>query len=134
MEDDKNTVNTTRQTLREAEKALANAVTRELRQTSEFKTSFDEFVHEIKTPLNAILGYVDMIRQQTFGPLGDERYNEYIDIIHQSGTHVLGMCNQFAREATEKTEIVVEQIDTSAMINGVKKLFQPMAHNRNINL
>lgn len=45
--------------------------------------------HEMKTPLNAILGFTDAIREETFGPIGNDRYKEYIDDIHNSGQHLM---------------------------------------------
>lgn len=47
--------------------------------------------HEMKTPLNAILGFTDAIREETFGPLGHDRYREYIDDIHNSGQHLMAL-------------------------------------------
>lgn len=49
--------------------------------------------HDLRTPLNSILGFSDMIRSQTFGPLGNARYAVYVDNIHASGTHLLGLVN-----------------------------------------
>lgn len=44
--------------------------------------------HELKTPLNAIMGFAETMRTETFGPLGHEKYNEYADLIHSSGGHL----------------------------------------------
>jgi len=49
--------------------------------------------HEMKTPLNAILGFTDAIREETFGPLGHDRYREYVNDIHCSGQHLLALIN-----------------------------------------
>ena len=45
--------------------------------------------HELRTPLNAIIGFSDIIRQQLFGPIENEKYREYIDLIHDSGSLLL---------------------------------------------
>lgn len=47
--------------------------------------------HEMKTPLNAIMGFADSMREETFGPLGDERYKEYLNHIHASGGHLMDL-------------------------------------------
>ena len=47
--------------------------------------------HELRTPLNAILGYSELMRMQTFGPLGQQRYVEYCEDIHQSGELLLSV-------------------------------------------
>ncbi|MET0547278.1 MAG: HAMP domain-containing sensor histidine kinase [Caulobacterales bacterium] len=47
-----------------------------------------ELAHELKTPLNAIIGFADVMRQSVFGKLPD-KYAEYVETIHQSGRHML---------------------------------------------
>jgi two-component system cell cycle sensor histidine kinase PleC len=49
--------------------------------------------HEFRTPLNAILGFADVLKQQYFGSLGDERYQEYVNYICTSGEHQLALVN-----------------------------------------
>lgn len=49
--------------------------------------------HDLRTPLNSILGFADMMRSRTFGPLGHAKYDEYIANIHASGTLLLGLVN-----------------------------------------
>lgn len=44
--------------------------------------------HELKTPLNAILGFADAMGEETFGPLGHEKYREYARDIKSSGSHL----------------------------------------------
>jgi len=45
--------------------------------------------HEMKTPLNAMMGFADAMRAETFGPLGHEKYDEYAGLIHSSGAHLI---------------------------------------------
>lgn len=45
--------------------------------------------HEFRTPLNAIIGFSELITSQAFGPLGTPRYGEYARDIHSSGLHLL---------------------------------------------
>ncbi len=47
--------------------------------------------HELRTPLNAIIGFSELIGQHTFGPLTPARYGEYVEDIHASGKHLLGL-------------------------------------------
>jgi len=49
--------------------------------------------HDLRTPLNAILGFSEIMKHGTFGPLGDTRYEEYIQLIHDSGQQLVGMVN-----------------------------------------
>ena len=45
----------------------------------------------MRTPLNAIIGFSEMMVGQVFGDLGDERYVKYAEHIHTSGRHLLGV-------------------------------------------
>ncbi len=49
--------------------------------------------HELRTPLNAVLGFSEAMRQRIMGPLGHQRYDEYVEDIHASGEHLLHLIN-----------------------------------------
>lgn len=49
--------------------------------------------HELRTPLNAIQGFSEMMKVKTFGPLGSEKYEEYVGHIHSSSEHLLNLVN-----------------------------------------
>ena len=57
---------------------------------SRSKTNFlAHLSHDIRTPLNHIIGFADMMRHQAYGPLGDPRYADYVQSIKSSGEHLL---------------------------------------------
>lgn len=60
------------------------------RAKSEFLANMS---HELRTPLNAILGFAEILRDQMIGPIGNQRYAEYAQDIHESGTHLLEIIN-----------------------------------------
>jgi signal transduction histidine kinase len=49
--------------------------------------------HEIRTPLNAIIGFSEILTEETFGPMGHQRYGEYSALIYRSGKHLLDLIN-----------------------------------------
>lgn len=49
--------------------------------------------HELKTPLNAVLGFSEIIRDEVLGPVGHDAYRDYAGDIHQSGTRLLAIIN-----------------------------------------
>jgi len=61
--------------------------------------------HELRTPLNAILGFSEMLAGEMFGPLGNQRYVDYVKIIHDSGRHLLEVINEISisRSSTPAT-------------------------------
>ncbi len=50
--------------------------------------------HELRTPLNAIIGFSEMMMKETFGPLGNEKYTEYMEDVHTSARHLLEIINE----------------------------------------
>ena len=57
---------------------------------SRSKTNFlAHLSHDIRTPLNHIIGFAELMKHQTYGPLGDDRYADYVQSIKQSGEHLL---------------------------------------------
>ena len=68
--------------------ATAAAANEENRMKSEFLANMS---HELRTPLNAILSFSDTMRSKMFGPLGVDRYRDYLNDIWDSGQHLLGI-------------------------------------------
>jgi two-component system cell cycle sensor histidine kinase PleC len=54
------------------------------------KTAFlAHLSHDIRTPLNHIIGFAELMRQQTYGALGDARYINYVEAVKGSGERLL---------------------------------------------
>ena len=49
--------------------------------------------HEFRTPLNAIIGFSDLIRSEAHGPIGNGLYKEYLQDIMMSGNLLLALIN-----------------------------------------
>ena len=45
--------------------------------------------HELRTPLNAVIGFSEVMALEMFGPLGNERYQEYVRHIRDSAGDLL---------------------------------------------
>ncbi|MCB1452900.1 MAG: PAS domain S-box protein, partial [Rhizobiaceae bacterium] len=76
-----------------AEEELTEARAAAERASSQ-KTEFLARVsHEIRTPLNAIIGFSELMIDEKFGPIGSERYRDYLNDINRSGNHVLDLVN-----------------------------------------
>jgi signal transduction histidine kinase len=70
--------------------------------------------HELRTPLNAILGFSEIIQKQMFGPIGDDRYREFIDDIHSSGRHLLEIISNIldlTKVDSGRLELDEEEVD-----------------------
>ena len=49
--------------------------------------------HELRTPLNAVIGFSELMHSELYGPLGDAKYREYAQLVHDAGAHLLDLIN-----------------------------------------
>ena len=47
----------------------------------------------MRTPLNAIIGFSEVMMEERFGPIGNDRYRQYLRDIHASGEHIMSLVN-----------------------------------------
>lgn len=45
--------------------------------------------HDLRTPLNAVIGFSEVMSLEMFGPLGNERYQDYVRHINESAADLL---------------------------------------------
>jgi two-component system cell cycle sensor histidine kinase PleC len=80
-------------TIRQEQRLLARRYHEEklkAEAASRSKTNFlAHLSHDIRTPLNHIIGFAELMRHQTYGPLGDARYADYVQSIKASGEGLL---------------------------------------------
>jgi PAS domain S-box-containing protein len=62
-------------------------------------TFFTELSHELRSPLNAVIGFAELIEQQMVGPVGTAAYLEYATDIQSSARHLLGLINDILDHA-----------------------------------
>jgi PAS domain S-box-containing protein len=76
-----------------AERALRAAL-RQAELANRAKAAFlAAMSHELKTPLNAVLGFSEIIRDEILGSVGQPAYREYAADIHASGVRLLAIIN-----------------------------------------
>jgi len=80
-----------------ARKTSEEAVLRILRESREAARTKAAFLasmsHELKTPLNSVIGFADIMCQQMFGPIENEKYRSYLVDIHENGKLLLHKIN-----------------------------------------
>lgn len=110
------------------EVAAAEAARRGAEEQSRANSRFlAEMSHELKTPLNAILGFSEVIRDQALGAIGNERYASYAADIHASGAHLLALINDvldFSRIEAGKVELNCTCITLSELFEDVLGQFE----------
>ena len=49
--------------------------------------------HEVRTPLYSIIGFSEVMMEEQYGPIGNERLREYLKDIHASGDQLMSLVN-----------------------------------------
>lgn len=86
--------------------------------------------HELRTPLNAMIGFADMMREEMFGPMGDEKYHEYAELIGDSGRHlvaVIGDVLDLSKIEARKYALDIARVDLAAIVDSAMKIVGPQA-------
>jgi signal transduction histidine kinase len=73
------------------QKRLAHKVTRAEEADLAKSVFLADISHQLRTPLNAIIGFSEILKDETFGPLGNQQYQSYVEDIHHSGRRVLAI-------------------------------------------
>ncbi len=75
--------------------AVQRAMRKALTEAEESNRSKSAFLaamsHELKTPLNAVLGFSEIIKDEMLGPISPPKYRSYANDIHASGTKLLAI-------------------------------------------
>ncbi len=93
--------------------------------------------HELRTPLNAINGFSEMIANEVYGSLGDNRYKGYAEDILESGQHLLDMINDIldmAKIEAGKMQISRRPIDPSDAVDSAVRLIRRRASDKKVAL
>ncbi|MBV8936814.1 MAG: PAS-domain containing protein [Alphaproteobacteria bacterium] len=104
------------------------------RAKSEFLANMS---HELRTPLNAIIGFSEIIAHELFGPLGNEKYLDYMKDIHQSSLHLLSIINDvldMSKIEAGKLELSREPLNVRSLIGEVIRMVRERAESRGIRL
>ena len=122
---------------REAELALTEAKDRAEHANRAKDAFLANMSHEFRTPLNAVIGFSDVLRQELMGPLGSARYRDYADDINASGSHLLTLVNDIldvAKLGTSHIELVDETVDCAVVTADCLRLVKQQARNSGVEL
>jgi PAS domain S-box-containing protein len=87
--------------------------------------------HEIRTPLNAIIGFSEVMMAERFGPVGSERYREYLKDIHASGGHLLSLINDLldlSKIEAGRLELTFASVSLNDLTQQCVAIMQPQAN------
>ncbi len=93
--------------------------------------------HELRTPLNAIIGFSEMMQRQLLGPIGTEKYLDYIKGIRESGEHLLDLITDIldmSKIEAGKYQLVTEEVNICKVIQLSMHMMEGRALDNNLKL
>jgi PAS domain S-box-containing protein len=118
-----------------SEEELINAK----RAAEKASTAKSEFLakisHEIRTPLNAIIGFSEVMMDERFGPVGNERYRQYLKDIHTSGGHLISLLNDLldlSKIEAGKLDLTFVSVNLNDMVQQCVAIMQQQANRERV--
>lgn len=115
-----------------------NDTMQRLERASRAKSDFlARMSHDFRTPLNAILGFSELIRDEIMGPVGNQTYADYAADIHASGSHLLDLVNEvldLAKIEAGQFRLEPAPVDVRAAIIDAVRVASPQAARKHIRI
>lgn len=107
------------------ELTAANA---ELRRIDEIKSNFISIAaHELNNPLGAIIGYVEMLIDEIYGPVSEKQL-ETLHLVHRAGAYLSTIIKDFldvARIDAGRVELTLRPTDLLVLTDDVAVQYKP---------
>jgi PAS domain S-box-containing protein len=91
--------------------------------------------HEVRTPLNTVLGFSEVMMEERFGPIGNERYRGYVKDIHAAGGHLVSLINDLldlSKIEAGKLDLAFASVNLNGLVQQCVALLQPQANRERI--
>ena len=110
---------------------------RQLEIANKHKSEFlANMSHELRTPLNAIIGFSEVLQEKLFGDL-NEKQQDYLNDIHSSGKHLLGLINDIldlSKVEAGRMELDLASFDVASALSNAMTLVRERAQRHNVAL
>ncbi|WP_374442428.1 ATP-binding protein [Stella sp.] len=86
--------------------------------------------HDLRTPLNAMIGFSEMMRSETWGPIGNPRYRKYVEHIHESGLLLAEIVNgvlDLSKIEAGRRELTIRRLEWVHVGEACMRLVSPQA-------
>lgn len=96
-----------------------------------------KLAHEIRTPLSAIVVAAEIMREERFGEIANERYRNYSSDIHDNARHALEVINRLLGDGNADapaTTLKPEELDLNALADSSVSAMRPLAEEAGLSL
>jgi signal transduction histidine kinase/CheY-like chemotaxis protein/CHASE3 domain sensor protein len=108
----------------------------ELLESNQHKSTFlTNMSHELRTPLTSILGFSELLRDDKTGRFEAGTQHRFLDQIHTSGQHLLGLINDLldlSKIEAGQMNLHLERIALAESIQNVLSTAEPLARSKDI--
>jgi len=120
-------------------KRSAEELTSAKQAAEKASTAKSEFLakisHEIRTPLNAIIGFSEVMMDERLGPVGNERYRQYLRDIHAAGGHLISLLNDLvdlSKIEAGKLELTFISVNMNDLMQQCVAIMQQQANRERV--
>lgn len=93
--------------------------------------------HELRTPMNAIIGFSEILKKELLGPMGTEKYVEYVGDIYSSALHLLSLINDLldmSKVDAGKWHLKRNTIDVSEFVRSCCRIIAEQASSHDMKI
>ncbi len=115
--------------------ASFDGMTRQLRELDKLKAEFVSVAsHELKTPINVILGYTQLLQEELYGPLTDKQ-KSVADVLEKQTKTLSRLVIQLldiSRFEAGSGKLEIRALELSGFLHNLEEAFQVLADQRDI--
>jgi signal transduction histidine kinase len=115
---------------------VAADAAREAQRIATLKTEFvAKISHDIRNPLNAITGFAEAIMSERFGPIGNERYREYIKDLNAAASHLASIIDDMldlSKLESGRIDLTFANVNLNDLVQQCVGMMQPQANRARI--
>ncbi|HWE48808.1 MAG TPA: PAS domain S-box protein [Bryobacteraceae bacterium] len=110
---------------------------REIEKANQLKSEFlASMSHELRTPLHTIIGFTELIQEESQGPLNPAQ-KRFVGHVHHDSVHLLELINDIldlSKIEANRMELKVESLDAHEVVREALHGIVPAAEAKNIHL
>ncbi|MDQ8726936.1 PAS domain-containing protein [Bradyrhizobium sp. LHD-71] len=121
--------------LKKNEQDLLNARRKAERATASKSDALTSISHEIRGPLNTVLGFANVMIEERFGPVGNERYIEYLKDIRASAERAIAILDDIVNISSIETgnvDLKLVSQNLNEMVEQCVGVLQPQANRERV--
>lgn len=126
--------------LREAQASYTSELelrNREVERANRHKTEFlASMSHELRTPLHTVIGFSELLAEETRGPLNDDQ-KRYVNHIYRDSQHLLALINEvldLSRIESGRLQLRRQTVDMGALLDDALSAVRPKVIEKSIEL